>query len=133
MILFKSDPSQDGPHVLIPLSICLCSIILACSHIECPTQHSSNPCLQDAVHIPCQRSTSFGVEHMRNLRPAPCHMRRVPTGSHLPPPSHSPHLENGADRIYFIHGVINTMRELERRIEAGQVANCKSALQDVLI
>lgn len=75
----------------------------------------------------------LGVGHIRNLRPAPSHMRRVPTGSHLLPPSHSPHLENGADRNYFIHGVINTMRELERRIEAGQVANCKSALQEVLI
>lgn len=104
-------------------------LFLACSHLEGPTQHSSNPCLQDAVHIPCQRSTGFGAGH----RPAPSHMRPVPTGSHLPPPSHSPHLENGADRIYFIHGVINTMRELERRIEAGQAANSKSALQEVLI
>ena len=49
-------------------------------------------------------------------------MRHVPTGSHLPPPSHSPHLENGAERIYFIHGAVNTMRELERRIEAGALA-----------
>ena len=107
-------------------------LILAWSHLEGPTQHSSNPCLQDAVHIPCQRSTGFGVGHKRNLRPAPSHMRHVPTGSHLPAPSHSPHLENGAERICFIHGVINTMRELERRIEAGQVANSKSALQVVL-
>lgn len=64
----------------------------------------------------------MGVEHMRNLIPGLIHTRYVAMRSHFTPLRHFPHLEHGADRIYFTHGVINTMRELERRTGAGQVA-----------
>lgn len=47
-------------------------------------------------------------------------MRSVPMGSHLTAPSHSPHLENGADTICFIHRVTDTMGELERGTEADR-------------
>lgn len=92
---------------LTPLSFCL----LGNSGLLPPRRSNSTqfyPCLQDPAQIPGQRrSRGLGVEHMRNLIPGLIHTRYVAMRSHFTPLRHFPHLEHGADRIYFIHGVID--------------------------